>query len=144
MTIPDYISNLAELAPIERQRYLESNADEVREGIYYREFTEDEIESLRITNAATDIETRQREDELKRISEPIKERLKELRSDKKGLVTKLKEKREEVDGMLFVFNDIEARTSYEIDHHGNIINTKSITKRQATIFQGNRLDGTNG
>lgn len=144
--IPSWIESLADRPAVERLHYLQSNADEVREGLYYREFTEDEMESLRISNAATDIELRQRQEELARATLPIKERIKELTADKKATVTKLKEKREEIDGELYVFHDFDTNATYELDKEGNIINHRIIAKRQRTTFQQGReqADGTNG
>lgn len=144
MLVPDWITSLADMTAVERQHYLESNADEVKDGIYYRDFTPEDLEQLRLSNAETDIEIRNLENEIKAVTEPLKARLTELRSAKKSTVTKLKEKREEVNGRTFVFNDFDTREAYEIDSNGNVINLKELTRRQKTIYQGIRREGTNG
>jgi hypothetical protein len=143
MNAPQWILDLADLPAVHRLQHLESNADEVKEGIYYKNFDEDEMEQLRIANAQADIEIRQREDELKNVSEPIKKRLTELKTAKKHTVTNLKEGREEINGKLFVF--VENGIAYDIDQHGTIINHRPFGKRQQTVFQQLRqADGTNG
>jgi hypothetical protein len=141
---PQWIIDLADLPAVHRLQHLESNADEVKEGTYYKNFDDDEMEQLRIANAQTDIEIRQREDELKNVTEPIKKRLTELKTAKKHTVTNLKEGREERNGILYVF--FENNTAYELDQEGTIINQRPSGKRQQTVFQQLRpaADGTNG
>lgn len=144
MNIPQWILDLADLPAVHRLQHLESNADEVKEGTYYKNFDEEEMEQLRIANAQTDIEIRQREDELKTVTEPIKKRLTELKNAKKHTVTNLKEGREELHGTLYVF--VENGTAYELDQNGTIINQRPFGKRQQTVFQQLRpaAEGTNG
>ena len=141
----DWIQQIKDMPPVERLRYLEDNADDLKDGIYYHDFSEEELEDLRTANAQTDIDIRRNEEELARVAEPLKERLKELRAAKKHTVTQLKEGREEVDGTLYIFHDTEGRTTYELDADGNIINQRSLAKRQSTIYQaGRKAEGTNG
>jgi hypothetical protein len=143
MNTPQWILDLADLPAVHRLQHLESNADEVKEGIYYKEFDEDELEQLRIANAQTDIEIRQREDELRNATEPIKKRLTELKTAKKHTVTNLKEGREEINGTLYVF--VDNGIAYDIDKDGTLINQRPFGKRQQTVFQQLRsADGTNG
>jgi hypothetical protein len=143
MIVPDWILDLANQPAVHRLQHLQSNADEVKEGTYYKNFDEDEMEQLRIANAQTDIEMRQREDELRNITEPIKKRLAELKAAKKHTVTNLKEGREERNGILYVL--VENGTAYELDQDGIIINQRPFGKRQQTVFQQLRTqaDGTN-
>jgi hypothetical protein len=84
MTIPQWILDLADLPAVHRLQHLESNADEVKDGTYYKNFDDDEMEQLRIANAQTDIEIRQKEDELQKLIAPIRKRLKELKTSRKG------------------------------------------------------------
>ncbi len=143
MNTPQWILDLADLPAVHRLQHLESNADEVKEGIYYKEFDEDELEQLRIANAQTDIEIRQREDELRNATEPIKKRLTELKAAKKHTVTNLKEGREEINGTLYVF--VDNGIAYDIDKDGTLINQRPFGERQQTVFQQLRsADGTNG
>lgn len=142
--VPDYIRQIADMPHLDRQRYLESNADDIKEGIYYHEFSEEEIDHLRTANAQADVEIRNTEEQLKKATEPLKQRLKELRNAKKHTVTHLKEGREQVDGVLYIIADLDTKLNYHLDNLGNLINTSPITTRQASIFMKTAADGTNG
>lgn len=141
----DWIKLVKERPPVERIRFLEDNADDIREGNYYRLLDDEELDELRTANAQTDIELLQKKKELERVTEPIKARMKDLANAKKHTVELLKEKRQEMDGKLYVFHDADSNTTYELDQDGNIITQRQLAKKQRTTFQQSRevLDGTN-
>lgn len=144
--LPKWLSEIADLTGIHRLQHLESNADEIKEGSYYKDFTEEDLDMLRHANASTDVDILRLQNELAELTEPIKKRIKELTAKKKHTVKNLKEGREERRGRLFVFEDFDSNTRYELDENAEIINTSTINRRQRTTFQMGReqADGTNG
>lgn len=130
----EYLESLRHEPAVSRLRMLEDNADDIREDFYYYRFSEAEIQEMKESNAQADIDLLNLTEELKRITDPIKDKMKILKKRKTELVQCIKEGREGRSGKTFVFHDEEDRKTYVVDGDANVISSGPLTG-QRTIYE---------
>lgn len=131
----DYLADLRKMPHVERIRMLEANADQVKDGHYYRTFSPSEIDDMKEANTNNDLEILALEQQKARLIEPINERLKELKNTKKHTLLKIKEGREEVNGEYYVFNDDVEMKTHHISPSGDVIWEGPYVGYQKTITE---------
>jgi len=129
------------LPPVERLHRLEANADEIKTGSYFHDFTPEEMEDLKNSNTQNDIELLGLQEERKRLLEPIDRRIKEIKTAKNYTVKNIKEGREERHGKIYLFNDDESGRTYELTEEATVIREYPNIKRQGSIYQEIRKTG---
>lgn len=130
--------------PEQRKRFLKDNADSVVEKSYMRSFSPEEMQSHKEELANTDIQINDIEQELKRIKDEYKERLKPLQEKHAELIDNIRKKAVLVHGICYAFVVEEERTTYIINEDGDCIESRPCTadEMQKTVFQPLRKTGT--
>ena len=113
--------------PEQRKRFLKDNADSVVEKSYMRSFSPEDLEQ-----------------ELKRIKDEYKERLKPLQEKHAELIDNIRKKAVLVHGICYIFVVEEERTTYIINEYGDCIESRTCTadEMQKTVFEPLRKNGT--
>ncbi len=114
---------------------LEAECIEVIEDNYLRPFSDDEMDAHKQLYADLSREVSMKEDEIKRITEPLKEELKPIKQHAKEVLENLKDGGEHTHGKLYLIADRENRVVVKYDTKGRVVGTRPFTQkeRQLTI-----------
>ena len=116
----------------ERFQLLETNCFKKEVMKIRRPFTEEEIQTFKIEFADKSIVISEKEDLLQEAVAPFKDEIKELQVDAKLIHGHIKRKYEEVEGMVYLFDDQENRKMIYYDHNGMEIQSRPLLPHERT------------
>ena len=121
----------------ERKEMLEANADAVEHLGYSRPLPSDEIDQLKEQLSSTQIKIDDKQDELSDYSRTLKNEIKELKTTRKGITTKLKSRSEYVEEDCFKMVDDKRREVGYYNKEGILVYSRPARKDelQKTIFE---------
>jgi len=125
--------------------HLESIADRVEKYSYMRQFTPDELEDMRVQLADKSIELKGYREELKKLSESVKVKMKPVDSEVNRLLNNLHMKAESITEDCFVELDQDTGAAiYYSKESGEEVGRRALfaNERQTTIFTALRKEGT--
>jgi len=119
---------------------LRDNCDANEEGSYMKDLSSEELDVKREQLTTNYIELNDLDEELTKIRGEFKEKMSPLKVANKILLGQVKTRKEQVTGILFHFDDLEAgiRTSY--DEKGEFVSSRRLLpdERQGRLFVGPR------
>lgn len=129
----------------QRISFLKDNCDEIEEKGYMKRFTPEQLSIMKDDLSTTAIKINDIEEHKKVIMDEFKETLKPLETEKKRLLTGLKNKAEHVTERCFKFVDMEDRAVGYYNQDGDLIESRPAyaDELQVNIFQKARNTGTN-
>lgn len=132
------------LSPQERINFLSDNCDSVEQKGYMKRFTPDQLLKMKESLSQIAIEINDIEEEKKEVVKDFKDRLKPLISERKEVLTGLKNKSEHVTERCFKFIDHETREVGFYNENGELIESRPAyaDELQGNIFQAIRKTGT--
>lgn len=121
---------------LERRQRLESMADAVEEGKYFRALTDEEIQEKKDVLTENTIRLSDISDERKAAMAEFKAQEKPLKEYSKQLMKLVKTRQEEVDGILYHIADHDEGMMNTYDEAGILINSRRLrpSEKQSTIF----------
>lgn len=119
----------------EKLRWLEANADHIKEEKVRVPLTQDEIEGLNAKYVELSLDLRKEENELKEIKDQFKERMNPLKAEIKQTLEMVADKFEEVDQEVFYIADHEAGRMFQYTADGTEIGSRKLfpNERQASL-----------
>ena len=129
---------------IERRAFLKDNCDSVVEKGYMKQFSLEQIQSMKESLSETDIQINDMEEEKKEITKDIKSRIDPLKSERKYLLRGIKQKAEFTKEECYKFIDNSTNMVGFYNAEGDMIESRPAQsdELQGTIFQIGRT-GTN-
>lgn len=120
----------------ERRERLESMADSIEEGKYFRALTDEEIQEKKDVLTENTIKLSDITDEKKAAMAAFKAEEKPLKENSKELMKLVKTRQEEVDGILYHISDHDEGMMNTYDEAGFLINSRRLrpSEKQSTIF----------
>lgn len=114
---------------------LEGEAIEIIEDTYLKPFTDEELGATKSLFADISREISFKKDEIKRLTDPLKESIKPLEQDAKEYLKQIKSGGVETRGRVFLIADYENRIVIKYDEEGRIVGTRPFShkERQLTI-----------
>lgn len=120
----------------EKAEFLRNNANNIKEGFYFRKFSEEELNEKKDTLVDTciqiDIKEKEKSETVKLLSDSINAQ-KKVRTN---LTTSIKQQGEDAEGEIFEFSDHESGYMVSFDIDGNEISRRRLRpeEKQANLF----------
>lgn len=133
-------TKFSEIPKEERIQVLRDNCDASEEGSYMRELGQEELDQKREQHTDNCVKLYDLDEELDRIKGEFKEKMNPLKVENKTLLGQVKTKKEQFNGMLFHFDDLEAGVRNSYDDKGEFISSRRLLpdERQGRLFVGPR------
>ena len=133
-----------DLSPEERKEMLDANADAVEHLGYSRLLPSEEVDALKEQLSSTQIKIEDKQDELAQKSKVLKDEIKNLKSSRKIITSKLKTRSEYVEEDCYKMVDEKRREVGYYNAEGILVYSRPARKEelQKTIFQDMRKTGT--
>src|ERR1035437_1267675 len=134
-----------EETPEERKISLESNAYAIESQLVKRAFNQDQISTFKDELSALSIEMKIKEEQLKAVSSPLKEEIRFIKEQVYEVVVKLKNRYEQNDETVYLFDKQEDRKMVICDKDGVIIAERPLMphEKQLKTVALNQKTGTN-
>jgi len=129
-----------EIPKEERIEMLRNNCDDSEEGTYMRDLGSDELDQKREQLTENYIKINDLDEELSQIKGEFKEKINPLKVENKGLLSEVKTRKEQVTGMLFHFDDMQAGIRNTYDEKGEFVSSRRLlpNEKQPRLFVGPR------
>ena len=133
-----------DLSLAERKEMLDANADAVEHLGYSRLLPSEEVDALKEQLSSTQIKIEDKQDELAQKSKVLKDEIKNLKSSRKIITSKLKTRSEYVEEDCYKMVDEKRREVGYYNAEGILVYSRPARKEelQKTIFQDMRKTGT--
>lgn len=122
--------------PKQLLQLLRDNCDGAEEKTYYRDLTPEELDQQREKLTENFVQLNQLEEDLNKIKEEFKGKMKPFREDLKVLVQNVRTRTTKVKGQLFHFANYEENIMETFDEEGIFVSSRRLEKeeRQQKIF----------
>jgi len=129
-------SQLDTLSRHEKAEFLRTNATNIREGNYFRRFTEEDLNQRKDTLVDTCIQIDIKEDQFADLKKTWGDEIKAIKKERSNLTTVIKQQGEDAEGEIFEFADHESGYMISFDIDGNEINRRRLRpeEKQQTLF----------
>lgn len=132
-------------SPEERKISLEANAYHIEEQLVKRAFNQEQIATFKDELSALSIQMKTKEEQLKQVSSPLKEEIKFIKEQVNTVVEKLKNRFEQNEEVVYLFDKQDDRKMIICDKDGVIIGERPLMphEKQLKTVSINKKDGTN-
>ena len=130
---------MASLSPTEKAEFLKSNATNIKEGIYFKRYTQQEIEEKKDQLVDACIEVDHKEIEFADVKATYNESIKHSKALRTALTTCIQQRGESANGHIYEFADQDSGYMVSFDIQGMEIDRRKLRpeERQINIFQLN-------
>jgi hypothetical protein len=120
----------------EKAEFLRTNATNIKEGFYFKKFTEDELNEKKDTLVDTCINIDIKEEQFSDVKKTWSEEIKAIKKERSTLTSVIKQKGEDAEGEIFEFADHESGYMVSFDIDGNEINRRRLRpeEKQPNLF----------
>lgn len=120
----------------EKNAWLHDNATNIKQGNYFRKFSQDELESKKDSLVDTCIDIDHKEEEFSEIKKTYSDELKGMKKNRAELTTSIKLKGEDTNGVLFEFADHELNMMITLDDSGEEVTRRRLRpdEKQGKLF----------
>lgn len=120
----------------EKAEFLRNNANNIKEGFYFRKFSEEELNEKKDTLVDTCINIDIKEEQFSDIKKTWSEEIKSIKKDRSTLTSVIKQKGEDAEGEIFEFQDHESGYMISLDIEGNEVNRRRLRpeEKQPNLF----------
>lgn len=124
---------MPELPPEQRLRLLQENCDSHEQASYYKELTQDELDSKRESLSENLITASALEDDLADIKKEFKLKLDPLKDERKSLLTEIKTRKQEITGTLFSMANYEEAMMETYDESGELVSSRRLRPEEKQL-----------
>lgn len=129
-------SQMELMSPRERIEFLRTQATNIRQGNYFRQFTDDELDSKKDELVEQCINIDVKEVEFTDIKKTYGDEIKSLKKLRASLTDSIKIKGENTSGEIFEFAEHEDGLMVSFDEQGNVIGSRKLRpeEKQSNLF----------
>ncbi len=120
----------------EKLAWLRNNASNIKQGNYFRKFSQDELESKKDSLVDTCIDIDHKEEEFSEVKKSYSDELKAMKKNRANLTNSIKLKGEDTNGELFEFADHELNMMITLDDSGQEVTRRRLRpdEKQGKLF----------
>ena len=120
----------------EKLAWLRDNASNIKQGNYFRKFSQDELESKKDSLVDTCIDIDHKEEEFSEVKKSYGDELKAMKKNRANLTNSIKLKGEDTNGELFEFADHELNMMITLDDSGQEVSRRRLRpdEKQGKLF----------